>query len=168
MVRLQSNNALPHETPGVHTFKMQCGWILIWYIVATFKWDVHKSQLIRLQIYKEIVLEEEGEEDDILQMYVICRICDSAESVTFDPLDKDFFSRPWPRNTAALSFWCADWPSHFCHTARNQASCGGQISWGRHLSDHRGHGYQRNQHPGDSWSALQTGAEGEIESKRVH
>lgn len=44
-----------------------------------------------MQIYKEIVLEEEGEEDDILQMYVICRVCGSAESETLDQLDKDFF-----------------------------------------------------------------------------
>lgn len=48
----------------------------------------------------------------------------------------------------------------FCHPARNQAPGGGQVSWGGHVPDHRGHGDQRKQHPGDGRSSQPAGPEG--------
>lgn len=43
---------------------------------------------------------------------------------------------------------------------RNQEAGGGVLPWGGHVSDHRGHRDQRQQHPGDGRRALQRRAEG--------
>lgn len=53
----------------------------------------------------------------------------------------------------------------FCRPARNQAPGGGQVSRGGHVPDHRGHGDQRQQHPGDGRSSQPTGPEGSERKK---